>query len=44
MGIPCVVGSPGLMDSVSDGDVVDMDGTSGVVVMALPAAAAGGES
>ena len=44
MGIPCVVSIPGLMDSVSDGDVVDMDGTTGVVVMAVPAAAAGEES
>ncbi len=34
MGIPCVVSIPGLMDSVSDGDVVDMDGSTGVVVMA----------
>ena len=34
MGIPCVVSIPGLMDSVSDGDVVDMDGSTGVVLMA----------
>ena len=34
MGIPCVVSIPGLMDSVSDGDVVEMDGSTGVVVMA----------
>jgi rifampicin phosphotransferase len=44
MGIPCVVSIPGLLDSVSDGDVVDMDGSTGVVVMAPPAAAAGEES
>ena len=34
MGIPCVVSIPGLMDSLSDGDVVDMDGSTGVVVVA----------
>jgi len=44
MGIPCVVSIPGLMDSVSDGDVVDMDGSTGVVAMALPVGAAGEES
>jgi len=44
MGIPCVVSIPGLMDSLSDGDVVDMDGSTGSVVMALPTAAAGEES
>ena len=44
MGIPCVVSIPGLMDSLSDGDVVDMDGSTGVVAMALPVAAAGEES
>ncbi len=44
MGIPCVVSIPGLMDSLSDGDVVNMDGSTGVVAMALPVGAAGEES
>ena len=31
MGIPCVVGIPGLLDTLTDGERVEMDGTTGVV-------------
>jgi pyruvate,water dikinase len=31
MGIPCVVGIPGLMDSLKDGEWVEMDGSSGLL-------------
>jgi pyruvate,water dikinase len=31
MGIPCVVGIPGLLDTLSDGDVVEMDGATGII-------------
>ena len=31
MGLPCVVGIAGLLDVLRDGEVVEMDGTSGVV-------------
>ncbi|HET9326665.1 MAG TPA: PEP/pyruvate-binding domain-containing protein [Candidatus Eisenbacteria bacterium] len=31
MGLPCVVGIPGLLDILEDGEVVEMDGAAGVV-------------
>ncbi len=31
LGIPCVVGIPGLLERLQDGQVVEMDGTSGLV-------------
>lgn len=31
MAIPCVVSIPGLLDTLEDGEVVEMDGTTGVV-------------
>lgn len=31
MGIPCVVSVPGLMDALEDGEVVEMDGTTGAI-------------
>jgi pyruvate,water dikinase len=31
MGIPCVVAIPGLLDTLVDGELVEMDGTTGVV-------------
>lgn len=31
MGLPCVVGIPGLLGSLADGEVVEMDGATGVV-------------
>jgi phosphohistidine swiveling domain-containing protein len=31
MGIPCVVGIPGLLDRLEDGQTVEMDGTAGTV-------------
>lgn len=31
MGIPCVVAIPGLLDTLVDGEIVEMDGTTGVV-------------
>ena len=31
MGLPCVVAIPGLLDTLEDGEVVEMDGTTGVV-------------
>jgi pyruvate,water dikinase len=31
MGIPCVVGIASLLDTVSDGEEVEMDGTTGLV-------------
>jgi pyruvate,water dikinase len=31
MGLPCVVGITGLLDTLADGETVEMDGTSGVV-------------
>jgi phosphohistidine swiveling domain-containing protein len=31
MGIPCVVSVPGLMATLSDGEVVEMDGTTGAI-------------
>ncbi|MCC7142643.1 MAG: phosphoenolpyruvate synthase [Candidatus Eisenbacteria bacterium] len=31
MGLPCVVGIGGLLDTLTDGEVVEMDGTTGVV-------------
>ncbi len=35
MGVPCVVSIPGLMDTLEDGEVVEMDGGSGLVRRAL---------
>ncbi len=32
LGIPCVVGIPGLLERLQDGQVVEMDGTTGLVV------------
>ena len=40
MGIPCVVGIPHLLETLKDGDEVEMDGTSGIV-RRLAAAAEG---
>jgi pyruvate,water dikinase len=31
MALPCVVGIPGLLQTLADGEVVEMDGTTGVV-------------
>jgi phosphohistidine swiveling domain-containing protein len=31
MGIPCVVGIAGLLDTLEDGEQVEMDGTTGAV-------------
>jgi pyruvate,water dikinase len=31
MGVPCVVGIPGLLDALADGDLVEMDGATGLV-------------
>ncbi|MFN0098012.1 MAG: PEP/pyruvate-binding domain-containing protein [Gemmatimonadaceae bacterium] len=31
MGIPCIVAIPGLLDTLVDGEIVEMDGTTGVV-------------
>jgi pyruvate,water dikinase len=31
MGLPCIVGVAGLLDSVQDGDLVEMNGTTGRV-------------
>jgi rifampicin phosphotransferase len=31
MGIPCVVSVPGLMDNLQDGELVEMDGTTGTI-------------
>ena len=31
MGLPCVVGLAGLLDTLRDGEEVEMDGTTGVV-------------
>jgi rifampicin phosphotransferase len=31
MGIPCVVSVPGLMDSLQEGELVEMDGTTGTI-------------
>jgi pyruvate,water dikinase len=31
MGLPCVVGIAGLLDTLRDGETVEMDGTTGVV-------------
>jgi pyruvate,water dikinase len=31
IGLPCVVGIPGLLESLSDGEVVEMDGAAGTV-------------
>jgi pyruvate,water dikinase len=42
MGIPTIVGIPGLTARLCTGDVVRMDGSSGVVVITAPAASAGG--
>ena len=32
MGLPCVVGVAGLLDTLRDGELVEMDGTSGRIV------------
>ena len=32
MGLPCVVGIAGLLDTLQDGERVEMDGTTGRVV------------
>jgi pyruvate,water dikinase len=32
MGLPCVVGIPGLLDTLQDGEEVEMDGTTGRVI------------
>ncbi|HEV2147355.1 MAG TPA: PEP/pyruvate-binding domain-containing protein [Longimicrobiaceae bacterium] len=32
MGLPCIVGIPGLMQTLRDGEIVEMDGTTGVVL------------
>jgi phosphohistidine swiveling domain-containing protein len=32
MALPCVVGVPGLLESLRDGEVVEMDGTAGTIV------------
>ncbi len=37
MGIPCVVGIAGLLDTLADGECVEMDGTTGVVRRLEPA-------
>lgn len=31
LGIPAVVGITGLLDNIKDGDIVELDGTSGIV-------------
>jgi len=31
LGVPCVVGIPGLLDTLRDGEVVEMDGVTGIV-------------
>lgn len=31
LGVPCVVGIPGLLDALRDGEVVEMDGATGIV-------------
>jgi len=31
IGLPCVVGIAGLLDTLLDGEVVEMDGTTGIV-------------
>jgi rifampicin phosphotransferase len=36
MGIPCVVAVPGLMDALIDGEIVEMDGTSGTILRVGP--------
>jgi phosphohistidine swiveling domain-containing protein len=42
MGIPCVVAIPGLLAKLSDGDVVEMDGTAGTVRIVSGGEPAGG--
>jgi rifampicin phosphotransferase len=37
MGIPCVVSVPGLLDTLTDGEVVEMDGTAGTIRRELDA-------
>jgi pyruvate,water dikinase len=37
MGVPCVVGIPGLLDALTDGEVVEMDGSTGLVRRLAPA-------
>ena len=32
MGLPCVVGVPGLLDTLRDGELVEMDGATGSIV------------
>ena len=36
MGLPCVVGIPGLLDTLADGEWVEMDGASGRVTRLGP--------
>jgi rifampicin phosphotransferase len=31
LGVPCVVGIPGLLDTLRDGEEVEMDGATGIV-------------
>ena len=31
LGIPCIVGITGLLNSLKDGDIVEMDGTTGII-------------
>jgi rifampicin phosphotransferase len=44
MAIPCVVSIPGLMDTLEDGEIVEMDGTTGVVRRVEEGRAAGGSA
>lgn len=36
LGIPCIVGIPGLLDELADGEVVEMDGATGTVRRTAP--------
>jgi pyruvate,water dikinase len=40
MGLPCIVGLPGLMSWLKDGDQVEMDGATGLVRRLTPVEAA----